>query len=224
MKKFLLTDEERELIKEATAKAEKKTSGEIVTAIIRESSDYAFYELITALTGGFLSYLIALYFYDSISVFLEGLFWDYTAVYTTAFMGLLVITVSGLIYLLANIPGVDRLIVPGKIIRKSVKQRSINHFSEAGLAGTRDRTGILIFISFHEKRIELLADTGINELIPAEKWNDIVTKLVIDIQKKKTGDGIVRAIYECGELLSQHFPIKKDDTNELPNDISILED
>jgi len=224
MKKFSLTQEDKDNIKEATAKAEKTTSGEIVTAIIKESSDYAFYELLAALTGGFISFLAALYFYDSISAYLEGLFWEYSPIYSTSFIGILVIAVSGLLYILANIPGVDNLIVPGKIIRKYVKQRAIGHFVEAGLANTRDRTGILIFISYQERRIELLADTGINKLIQKEKWNDIVDKLVRDIRNKKTGEGLVQAIDECGKLLSKHFPIKPDDTNELSNDINILED
>ena len=224
MKKFSLTQEDSDKIKEATARAEKTTSGEIVTAIIKESSDYAFYELLAALTGGFISFLLALYFYDSISTWLEGLFWEYSPVYSASFLGILVIAVSGLLYILANVPGVDNLIVPGRIIKNHVKQRAITHFVEAGLTNTKDRTGILIFISYREKRIELLADTGINELIPKEKWNDIVENLVKDIRNKKTGEGIIKAIDECGKLLSKHFPIKPDDTNELSNDINILED
>jgi len=224
MKNFSLTQEDRDNIEEATAKAEKTTSGEIVTAIIKESSDYAFYELLAALTGGFISFLAALYFYDSISAWLEGLFWEYSPVYSASFLGILVIAVSGLLYILANIPGVDNIIVPGRVIRKHVKQRAIGHFVEAGLANTKDRTGILIFISYQEKRIELLADTGINVLIPKEKWKDIVENLIKDIRDKNTGEGIVKAIDECGKLLSKHFPIKPDDTNELSNDINILED
>jgi putative membrane protein len=223
MKRFILTEEERNNIKKATAEAEGKTSGELVTAIIKESSDYAFYELLAALIGGFLSYLIALYFYDPISRWMETLFWDYSSVYYAAFIGALIIAVTGLLYLLANIPGFDRIIVPGKIIRKSVKQRAVSHFAEAGLANTRDRTGILIFISYREKRIELLADKGINELIPKENWDTIVNNLVKDIKAGKTAAGIITAIEECGELLANHFPIKND-TNELPNDINILED
>lgn len=224
MKKNSLTQKDLENIKEATANAEKTTSGEIVTAIIKESSDYAFYELFVSLIGGFLSYLIGLYFYDSIAAWLNGIFWNYTPVYTGSFLGIILITVTGLIYLLTNIPGVDNLIVPGRIIKKRVHQRAISYFFETGLANTRDRTGILIFISYREKRIELLADSGINELISKNKWESIVNNLISEIKRNKTGDGIVKAIHDCGELLSKHFPIKPDDTNELPNDINILED
>jgi putative membrane protein len=221
---FNLTGRDKETIKEAIGRAEKNTSGEIVTAIIKESSDYAFYELLTAIIGGFLTYLISIYFYAEIAQWLEGLFWDYTDIYTATFLGGAVILSTGTIYLLVNVPGIDRFIVPGKIITRRVNQRAKGHFLEAGLSNTRDRTGILIFISYREKRIELLADSGISSLIPEEKWKGIVNDLIVEIKKKKIGEGIVKAVEECGELLSEHFPIKSDDTNELPNDINILED
>ncbi len=222
--KFNLTDQDRENVKAAIAGAEKKTSGEIVTAIIKESSDYAFYELAAALIVGFITYIICLYFYVPISEWMEGLFWDYTEIYSAAFLGGAAVAVTGAIYLLANIPGFDRFIVPPKVITRSVKQRAAGHFLEAGLANTRDRTGILIFISYREKRIELLADSGISSLIPGERWKGIVDNLVTDIKGRKPGKGIVKAVSECGELLSEHFPIKSDDTNELPNDINFPED
>lgn len=221
---FKLSTSDRENIKEAIENAEKNTSGEIVTAIIKESSDYAFYELVTALIGGFLTYLYCIFSYEKIAQWLEGLFWDYSEIYVVSFLGAVVIISVGIIYLLTNISGVDRFIVPGRIISKRVNQRVKTHFLEAGLSNTRDHTGILIFISYREKRIELLADSGINNLIPEEKWKSIVNNLIADIKNKKTGTGIVKAVEECGKILSEHFPIKSDDTNELPDDINILED
>ena len=224
MKKFNLTSEEMEDVENAVKKAEQNTSGEIATAIIKESSDYAFYEIIVALIAGFIAYMICLYLYTPISVWLESLFWEYTAIYSAAFLGTAAIISIGTVYLLANIPGADRFIVPRRIISKNVKQRAVNYFSEAGLFNTRDRSGILIFISYREKRIELLADSGISALISEEKWKDIVDTLVRDIKKKETGRGLVKAIAQCGKLLAEHFPIKDDDTNELNDGINILED
>jgi uncharacterized membrane protein len=33
-------------------------------------------------------------------------------------------------------------------------------------------------------------------------------------------EGIKEAVLACGDALKKHFPIKHDDSNELPNDIS----
>ena len=58
MKKILLSDTDNERIKEAVKQAESKTSGEIVTAIIPESSDYAFHELLASIVGA-IPYLVS---------------------------------------------------------------------------------------------------------------------------------------------------------------------
>ena len=69
-------------------------------------------------------------------------------------------------YFLFNISTLDRLIIPRKIMANKVKERAVRYFMESGVSNTRDRTGILIFISILERRVELLADRGIAEKIP----------------------------------------------------------
>ena len=94
---------------------------------------------------------------------------------------------------------------------------------ESGVYNTKDRTGILIFISIMERRVELLADSGINELISPEKWQNIVNNIIKGIRQKEIADHLVESISECGNLLAEHFPIQTDDKNELTDDIEILE-
>jgi len=224
MSKKILSESDNERVKQAVSKAESKTSGEIVTAIIKESSDYAFFELVASLVGGFLYYLVCLFLYNDISSWLKSLFWTYSDVYTTTFIGLSTIVVVGLFYLIANINGVDRLIVPAKIISKKVNRRALLFFGESGLFDTKDRTGVLIFISLREKRVELLADSGINAHVPQEAWNGIVENLLSKLKENNIVDGMVEAVESCGEMLIEHFPIQPDDENELSDDVHILED
>jgi putative membrane protein len=219
-----LSETDRLKIKEAVAEAEKSTSGEIATALIRESSDYALHELLFALAGGVLFYFICLPFYGQISLWLEGLFWDFKPIYVTLFLGIGVTTITGILYLLANIPGFDRLIVPKAVMAQKVNQRALRHFMEAGLFDTRDRTGILIFISFNEKRVEILADRGINEKVDQAYWNDILSDLVAGIKEGRLADSLSVAVEKCGTRLTEFFPIKDDDTNELTDGLVILED
>lgn len=224
MSKFKLSEEDNEKIKAAVHRAESKTSGEIVTAIIKESSDYAFYELTASLLAGFIYYMICLFAYSELSQKLNRMFWSYTEMYTTLFIGLSTIIVIGLFYLLANIEGVDRLIVPSKIIGSKVNRRAQLFFGESGLFNTKDRTGVLIFISLREKRVELLADTGINALVKQDAWNDVVTDLVLKIKENNLVEGLELAVDACGDILVEHFPIEPDDENELSDDVHILED
>jgi len=224
MKKYTLSERDNELVKKAVKEAESKTSGEIVTAIIKESSDYAFYELLASLIGGAVYYMICLFFYNELSLWLKGLFWSYTDIFPILFMGITTVSVIGLLYLAANIEGADRLIVPPGIIGKKVNRRALLFFGESGLFDTKDRTGVLIFISLREKRVELIADKGINSKVAENAWSGVVEKLIGRLKENKMVDGLVEAVTECGEMLIEHFPIEPDDENELSDDVHVLED
>ena len=224
MKALKVSEEEHKRIEEAVARAEKKTSGEIATALIEESSDYALHELLFALAGGVFFYFIALLFFGRISLWAEKLFWDFRPVYLTLFMGGGFIGVTGFFYLIANIPGFDRLIVPRAFTAREVARRASLHFMEAGLFDTRDRTGILIFVSRREQRVEILADKGINAKVDQSAWDGILSGLIEGIKADRFTDSLIDAVDACGTLLAEHFPIKDDDTNELSDGLTILED
>ena len=223
MRKDLLSPEERERIAGAVGKAEKKTSGEIVPAVIKESSDYAVYELLFALAAGFLYFSILLIFHSDVSGMISRLFWYAPDWYVTAFYGISTTLLIGAVYFFSNIPVIDRLIIPRKVREAAVRNRAMQYFAESGVSATRDRTGILLFVSLLEKRVEVLADNGISSKIAAAEWEALVAALVQDIREDRLSEGLCRAIESCGEKLERHFPIKPDDTNELPDNVDILD-
>ena len=94
---------------------------------------------------------------------------------------------------------------------------------ESGVYNTKDRTGVLIFISALEHRVELLADKGINEKIPQEKWDSILNHIIDGITSGQLVKHLSESISECGKLLAEHYPIQPEDVNELKDDIVILE-
>jgi len=218
-----LSKDDMKKIGSAVKKAESKTSGEIATAMIKESYNYAIYELIFAVIIGFLYFVIIMFFTGSIEQWLQEKFWDYSVNYLIMFYGFSTFIVIMLFYFIGNISSIDRLIVPKKIRQQKVQERSIRYFMESGVYNTKDRTGILIFISIMEHRVELLADSGINEKIPKEKWQNIVDNILAGIKQKQIAKHLIESIDECGDLLAEHFPIKDDDKNELTDDIEILE-
>jgi len=222
MKSPRVSDEDLQRIKDAVALAEKKTSGEIATALTEESSDYAVYEILFALAGGAVFYFAGLLFYGPLSLAAENLFWDYKPIYPTIALGVGFLLVTGLLYLLANIPGFDRFIVPKRIMAREVNRRAVLHFAEAGLFDTRDRTGILLFVSRREQRVEILADKGISAKVGQEAWDGIMSKLIEGIRVDRFADALIEAVGSCGVILAQHFPIKDDDTNELSDGLTIL--
>ncbi|MEA2097198.1 MAG: TPM domain-containing protein [Candidatus Cloacimonadota bacterium] len=218
-----LSKDDMKKISSAVKAAESKTSGEIATAMIKESYDYAIYELMFAVIIGFLYFVIMMFFAGNIEQLLQEKFWDYSVNYLLMFYGFSTFMVMTIFYFIGNISSIDRFIVPKKIRSQKVTERATRYFMESGVYNTKDRTGILIFISIMERRVELLADSGINEKISIEKWQSIVDNIIKGIKQKEIAAHLTESINECGDLLAEHFPIQSDDKNELTDDIDILE-
>ncbi|UCH92344.1 MAG: TPM domain-containing protein [Candidatus Aminicenantes bacterium] len=223
MAKINFNNEEKEKIKNAVKEAESKTSGEITTAFIKESDNYAVYELMFAVIIGFVYFVVLMLFANSIEESIKQVSWEYSPHHLLMFYGFSTFLVIAIVYLLANLSFIDRLIVSKSVMQVKVNQRAVRHFMESGVYNTKDRTGILIFISSLERRVELLADKGISAKIPQEKWDAIVRHIIDGIKSQQLVKHLSDSIRECGNLLAEHFPIQPDDVNELKDDIHILE-
>ncbi len=202
-----ITQSDQDKIKEAIRRVEQKTSGELVTVITRESDSYEFipymWAAIIALFGAALVVVAA------------------PAVPLTFFVSGQIVVFVLLTYLL-RLPPLKHLFIPKSVGRKRARRFAREQFFAHNIHHTKNRSGILIYVSVAEHYVEILADQGINEKIDAAQWEAIVEQFVSDVKAKKTADGFLRAINACGALLGAHFPADPDDKNELPNHLIIL--
>ena len=197
-----VTETDKNLISEAIKKAEAKTSGEILPVILKQSDFYPAAHFRFALIMGILFSIIFYYNYD---------FDDPIFLLWAQFPGILI----G--YALAFLPFFKRLFTTKAEMDEEVHQRAVGVYFENKVSITRDRTGIMIFVSLLERKVKILADCGINEKVEKNYWNEIVNTLVSDIAKDKKIEGMVSAIESCGKGLMESFPIKSDDSNEISN-------
>ena len=213
--RLILRPEESERIARAVAAAEEKSGGEIVTAVIAESDDYGFRELFFALIIGFLTLNLVTYFLPSIENLLSTRSWNAQTGSLTFLPAMAGLFAGAAVYFLAQLPSVDRLIIPRAVMDEAVRRRANRHFMESGAYDTLDQTGILIFVSILEKRVELIADRGINSKVEADTWNGIVASLGDGISRGVLADAMVKAVKECGEILASNIERRQNDTNEL---------
>jgi putative membrane protein len=222
--------EDMESIREAVKTAEQNTSGEIALAIIGESRDYAFYELMVSVIFGALVFLIMVLFHNPIVSMLDTLFWNIEDWQVIGIYGFVAFMAIAVVYLLTNIPAIDKIIIPKKVRRIAVYQRALQHFVESGVYATRDHNGILLFISLMEHEVFIIADEGLLKIIAKDKLDVLARELARGIQKKEFTKPLLSCITSCGEILQTHFPIKKDDVagspaenpNELPDGLVVL--
>jgi len=130
------------------------------------------------------------------------------------------ISVSALLAsLLSRWPWLQRLLIPKKDQENDVFHRAHFEFSAHGLTNTKERTGILIFVSLMEHRCVVLADKGISDKVAQETWDSIIENLILNIKNKKAAEGFQMAIQKCGEVLAKHLPASGQNTNELRNNL-----
>ena len=197
-----LTEREKQQIAAAIAAAEHKTQGEVVTVITRCSDDYRYIPLLWAA-------LLALLVPGILSAFENPLPGDmaYLAQICT-FLGAAV---------LFNWLPLKMRLIPGKVKSLRAHRLAREQFFTQNLHMTRERTGVLLFVSVGERYVEIIADQGINTVVAEEAWQSIVNGFTTRVRKRKVAEGFLTAIDACGELLADHFPATNDNRNELPN-------
>ncbi len=196
--KSLFTEGEAERIKVAVREAELRTSGEIVPFVSEQSGRYDVAVWRGASAVAVLSIALALLVFH----FYHGwnLAWLYTG-WGTALVALVAGTLGAL--LAAYVPPIKRLLAGDGLLDRNVHARAMEAFVEEEVFLTRERTGILLFISLFERRIEVLGDAGINKLVEPDDWAEVVLRLRTGIRSGKLAEGLVEAIGMCGELLEK---------------------
>jgi putative membrane protein len=125
---------------------------------------------------------------------------------------------AGLGYLLAAVPAVRRWLVGAETMDLRVRRRAAVAFLEEELFATRERTGILLFLSLFEHRVVVMGDSGINRRVAAGEWDGIVKIVVDGIHAGRPGLAVAAAVKECGALLERHgVAPRADDRDELAN-------
>jgi len=99
-------------------------------------------------------------------------------------------------------------------------ERAAFWFKKLKMNNTKERNGVLFYLSPKNKRFAIVGDQGIHEKVGDDFWNEIRD---IMTDHFKTGDfvtGLTKGIEKTGEKLKSFFPYQTDDVNELPNEIS----
>lgn len=102
----------------------------------------------------------------------------------------------------------------------SLKDYSSKLFEQLGMKSTRDSTGILFVLVLSERQFYIFADDGINKKVEQSVWDSIRDSVQLFFRNGDFCEGILDGLGQAGEILSAHFPIKIDDTNELSNSVA----
>lgn len=197
------TAEEKERLRATTQEVESRTIGEIVIMVVDRSDRYLEAEIFGGVfLGSLLSLILTLLFFHS-SI------WSYIPLSFIFFFPCRI--------LFQRMDALKRFFIGIGRREEAVRLRAERGFFEKGLYKTKKKTGVLFFLSLLERKVWVLADKGIYEKMDQETLNRFAHEVSRGIKEGRACEALSQAIQEIGELLSRHFPITPDDTDELPN-------
>ncbi|CAB1370084.1 TPM domain-containing protein [Denitratisoma oestradiolicum] len=100
---------------------------------------------------------------------------------------------------------------------ESARQRATELFSRLRIWDTEENSGVLIYVQLVDRRVEILADRGINNLVPQEEWDSICRGMELAFRDRDFHRGALEAVAQAAHLLISHFPSSGADSNELPD-------
>jgi putative membrane protein len=206
----LLDAEARARLADAVRDAERVTRGEIVLAVVRACDEYGS-------APWRLGVLLAVIATCGLAAVAEPLPW--WAVLSAQALAIAAAHAA------SRIDAVRRHLLPPALVEQRVQERARSAFLENGLARTRERTGILVFVALLERRVVVLADRGIHAALdPEESWEEVVELALQGLRSGRASEGLLAAIRRCGEILARHCPASQQrDVDELPNAV-VIED
>jgi putative membrane protein len=197
-----LNETEKEQLREAIRAAEARTHGEIVTVIARTSGDYFYYPTLWAALLAIVSPTLLLALPVSFGP-----------------LGIveMQLVVFGVLALLLRWPPIKMLLVPQAVQRLHASRRAQEQFHVQFLQRTRERSGVLLFVSVAERYVEVIADEGIHTRVPGDTWHKLVRDFTTRIKAGQIGEGFIEAVNAIGGHLHAHFPGEAGNPNELPD-------
>jgi putative membrane protein len=201
-----MSPDDRKRVATAIHAAESRTSGEIVCVLAQCSTD-----------GRALPVLIAA---------IVALALPWVLVTTTAMPVLRILTLQVAVFIVIaaalHILHLCVDLIPRAARRALAHRAALVQFSIRGVAQTKNRTGILIFVSLAEHYARIVADEGIAARVHQSEWQSAIDALVAHMRDGRIADGYIAAIDVCGTVLARDFPASRPAQDELPDRIYLI--
>ena len=88
----------------------------------------------------------------------------------------------------------------------TTRSRALEWFSQLHVWDTEHNNGVLIYLLFAEKRVEIVADRGLNQRVTQAQWDTICRSMETSFSGAQYERGITEGIIAIGDLLRAHFP------------------
>ncbi|MET0533207.1 MAG: TPM domain-containing protein [Steroidobacter sp.] len=105
---------------------------------------------------------------------------------------------------------------PAELFRDlAPRQRAMEAFAQLGVWDTELNNGVLIYVLWADRDVEIVADRGFNGRVGAQEWSDVCHRMEQLFSQGAPSQAVIAGIQAAGALIARHFPAV--DRNELPD-------
>lgn len=197
-------------IRQAVADAEARSGGEIVAYIVGQADEYPEAAWQGGASGGLLGLAL-------VYLLVEGSVSWGSPPFVVVLLGAVVGVAVG--WGLFQWVGPLKRWAAGGSMSLRVASRAEQAFLEEEVFATSGRTGVLVFIALFERRVVILADTGLHEAVPEETWETLADGVARDLARGPDPGAVVAGVGRVGEALAAGGVIREAaDRNEIPDE------
>ena len=100
---------------------------------------------------------------------------------------------------------------------KTSRQRALELFSRARVWDREANNGVLIYVLYAERAVEIVADRGFNGLVSAPEWSAVCHAMQREFSAGRWAEGAIAGVAGVAQLVARHFPETGQAGNELPD-------
>lgn len=196
-----LDDEARAAFKQAIEAVENASAVEVVVALRQKSARYGHVNVALAAVVAFVGLAVMLYASHPFSL---------SSILIDPFVVALLAGAA-----VEWLPPVKRWLTTPAARRRHVATAARATFVERGVHSTTGRTGLLVYMSWLEREIALVPDSGLAAALPDGALATLENELTAAMHAG--GVAVARRLEAAGPLMGEVLPHRDDDVNELPD-------
>jgi uncharacterized membrane protein len=97
------------------------------------------------------------------------------------------------------------------------RERALDLFSHLRIWDTAENNGVLIYLLLADRRVEIVADRGIDVRVGRDGWSKICRDMEEEFKAGHFEAGAIKGIEAVSRQLAAHFPPHAGGRNELPD-------
>ncbi len=100
---------------------------------------------------------------------------------------------------------------------QTARERALDIFAHLRIWDTEHNNGVLIYLLLADRKVEIIADRGIDARVGAGGWQDICRAMEMDFRAGRFETGAINGIEAVSRELARYFPPQGEQRNELPD-------